>query len=198
MAYTVLQPVAVFAAEAIALADDYIRNGTVPETEKQSFDCIFSSRRRTRHMTGPSPTRLAGAQGPRAPRGQRGSGWSFEDALPARTSILTRETTKGTTLSHVRTNPADFRRRRGLPDRISSRRTAVSCVRCSRGESPEPPTHEGQVHLCGRGTARSLPAFAARGAGLLRTSAAMGNVFASQCQQSTPSPSLSRRPLACC
>ena len=53
MAYTVLQPVAVFAAEAIALADDYIRNGTVPETEKQSFDCILITQENVDLMTGP-------------------------------------------------------------------------------------------------------------------------------------------------
>lgn len=41
LAYTVLQPVAVFAEKAIEMADDYIRNGTEPEVEKQSFDCIL-------------------------------------------------------------------------------------------------------------------------------------------------------------
>lgn len=41
LAYTVLQPVAVFSEKAIEMADDYIRNGTKPEVEKQSFDCIL-------------------------------------------------------------------------------------------------------------------------------------------------------------
>lgn len=53
MAYTVLQPVAVFAAEAVALADDYIRNGVEPETEKQSFDCILITQENVDNMTGP-------------------------------------------------------------------------------------------------------------------------------------------------
>ena len=41
MAYTVLQPVAVFSKEAVVLADTFIRTGEAPETEKQSFDCIL-------------------------------------------------------------------------------------------------------------------------------------------------------------
>lgn len=53
LAYTVLQPVAVFAAQAIALADDFIRNGVEPETEKQSFDCILITKDNVDLMTGP-------------------------------------------------------------------------------------------------------------------------------------------------
>jgi erythritol transport system substrate-binding protein len=41
MAYTVLQPVAEFSRIAVEMADDYIQNGTEPEAEKQSFDCIL-------------------------------------------------------------------------------------------------------------------------------------------------------------
>lgn len=42
MAYTVLQPVAVFAAEAVRQADSYIRTGeTGADSEKQLFDCLL-------------------------------------------------------------------------------------------------------------------------------------------------------------
>ncbi|MGP9804084.1 D-ribose ABC transporter substrate-binding protein [Paracoccus sp. NSM] len=42
MAYTVLQPVAVFAAEAVRQADNYIRTGeTGAASEKQLFDCLL-------------------------------------------------------------------------------------------------------------------------------------------------------------
>ncbi|EPX87785.1 monosaccharide ABC transporter substrate-binding protein, CUT2 family [Rubellimicrobium thermophilum DSM 16684] len=42
MAYTVLQPVAVFAAEAVRQADNFIRTGsTGAATEKQLFDCVL-------------------------------------------------------------------------------------------------------------------------------------------------------------
>lgn len=42
MAYTVLQPVAVFAAEAVKQADSFIRTGsTGVDAEKQLFDCIL-------------------------------------------------------------------------------------------------------------------------------------------------------------
>ena len=42
MQYTVLQPVAVFAAEAVRQADNFIKTGkTGAETEKQLFDCIL-------------------------------------------------------------------------------------------------------------------------------------------------------------
>lgn len=53
MAYTVLQPVAVFSKKAVELADDYIRNGTEPETEKQSFDCILITKDNADKMTEP-------------------------------------------------------------------------------------------------------------------------------------------------
>ncbi len=42
MQYTVLQPVAVFAAEAVKQADNFIKNGsTGAATEKQLFDCLL-------------------------------------------------------------------------------------------------------------------------------------------------------------
>lgn len=41
LAYTVLQPVAVFSKEAVAIVDAFLKNGTKPEVEKQSFDCIL-------------------------------------------------------------------------------------------------------------------------------------------------------------
>ncbi|SDY96291.1 monosaccharide ABC transporter substrate-binding protein, CUT2 family [Jannaschia faecimaris] len=42
MAYTVLQPVAVFSAAAVQQADHYIQNGTpMVDTEKQLFDCLL-------------------------------------------------------------------------------------------------------------------------------------------------------------
>ncbi|MTD99020.1 substrate-binding domain-containing protein [Paracoccus sp. YIM 132242] len=42
MQYTVLQPVAVFAEEAVRQADNFIKNGsTGVETEKQLFDCLL-------------------------------------------------------------------------------------------------------------------------------------------------------------
>lgn len=42
MAYTVLQPVAVFAREAVIQADHYIKNGTpMVADEKQLFDCLL-------------------------------------------------------------------------------------------------------------------------------------------------------------
>ncbi|GGD88677.1 D-ribose ABC transporter substrate-binding protein [Microbacterium murale] len=53
MAYTVLQPVAVFSKEAVELADEYIRTGTAPETEKQSFDCILITKDNADKMTEP-------------------------------------------------------------------------------------------------------------------------------------------------
>lgn len=53
MAYTVLQPVAVFAKEAVVLADEFIRTGNAPETEKQSFDCILITKENVDKMTGP-------------------------------------------------------------------------------------------------------------------------------------------------
>ncbi|MHA7875415.1 substrate-binding domain-containing protein [Roseivivax sp.] len=42
MAYSVLQPVAVFSAEAVKQADYYIKNGEpMVDTEKQLFDCVL-------------------------------------------------------------------------------------------------------------------------------------------------------------
>lgn len=53
MAYTVLQPVAVFSKEAVVLADEFIRTGKAPDTEKQSFDCILITKDNVDKMTGP-------------------------------------------------------------------------------------------------------------------------------------------------
>lgn len=53
MAYTVLQPVAVFSKEAVELADEFIRTGEAPETEKQSFDCILITKDNADKMTEP-------------------------------------------------------------------------------------------------------------------------------------------------
>lgn len=41
LAYTVLQPVAEFSQTAVEMADEFIREGTEPETEKQAIDCIL-------------------------------------------------------------------------------------------------------------------------------------------------------------
>lgn len=42
LAYTVLQPVAVFAAEGVKQADNFIRTGsTGAKTEKQLFECML-------------------------------------------------------------------------------------------------------------------------------------------------------------
>ncbi|MGV8851536.1 MAG: substrate-binding domain-containing protein [Rhodoglobus sp.] len=53
LAYTVLQPVAVFAKEAVMLADKFIKTGEAPETEKQSFDCILITVDNVDKMTDP-------------------------------------------------------------------------------------------------------------------------------------------------
>ncbi len=53
LAYTVLQPVAVFSAEAVRLADTFIRTGEAPETEKQSFDCVLITAENVDKMTAP-------------------------------------------------------------------------------------------------------------------------------------------------
>ena len=53
LAYTVLQPVATFSEEAVRLADEFIRTGEAPETEKQSFDCILITKDNVDSMTGP-------------------------------------------------------------------------------------------------------------------------------------------------
>ncbi|GAA3773642.1 D-ribose ABC transporter substrate-binding protein [Microbacterium kribbense] len=53
LAYTVLQPVAVFAAKAVDQLDEYIRTGKKPAQEKQSFDCILITKANVDKMTGP-------------------------------------------------------------------------------------------------------------------------------------------------
>lgn len=53
MAYTVLQPVAQFSETAVELADDFIRTGTEPETEKQAIDCILITAENADKMTSP-------------------------------------------------------------------------------------------------------------------------------------------------
>jgi erythritol transport system substrate-binding protein len=54
MAYTVLQPVAVFSAEAIRQLDSYITNGsTGVDTEKQLFDCLLITPDNVDQYTGP-------------------------------------------------------------------------------------------------------------------------------------------------
>ncbi|MGF3056848.1 substrate-binding domain-containing protein [Microbacterium sp. YY-01] len=53
LAYTVLQPVAVFSKAAVEMADDYLRNGTEPEVEKQAFDCILITAENIDKMTAP-------------------------------------------------------------------------------------------------------------------------------------------------
>jgi erythritol transport system substrate-binding protein len=41
LAYSVLQPVAYFSADAVRQADHYLKTGEKPETEKQLFDCLL-------------------------------------------------------------------------------------------------------------------------------------------------------------
>lgn len=53
LAYTVLQPVAVFSKEAVMQADAFIKDGKAPETEKQSFDCILITKENVDKMTEP-------------------------------------------------------------------------------------------------------------------------------------------------
>lgn len=53
MAYTVLQPVATFAAEAVRQADAFVQNGTAPEVEKQQFNCVVITPDNVDQMTGP-------------------------------------------------------------------------------------------------------------------------------------------------
>lgn len=54
MQYTVLQPVAVFAEEAVRQADNFIKNGsTGVDTEKQLFDCILINADNVDKMTAP-------------------------------------------------------------------------------------------------------------------------------------------------
>lgn len=54
MQYTVLQPVAVFAAEAVKQADSFIKTGkTGAATEKQLFDCLLITKDNVAQYTGP-------------------------------------------------------------------------------------------------------------------------------------------------
>lgn len=54
MAYTVLQPVAIFSAEAIKQADSFIKTGkTGAKTEKQLFDCLLITKGNVAKYTGP-------------------------------------------------------------------------------------------------------------------------------------------------
>lgn len=54
MQYTVLQPVAVFSAEAVKQADSFIKTGkTGAATEKQLFDCLLITKDNVDRYTGP-------------------------------------------------------------------------------------------------------------------------------------------------
>ena len=54
MAYTVLQPVAVFAREAVIQADYYIKNGKpMVDKEKQLLDCVLITKDNLDKMTAP-------------------------------------------------------------------------------------------------------------------------------------------------
>jgi erythritol transport system substrate-binding protein len=54
MAYTVLQPVAVFSREAVVQADHYIKNGeAMVADEKQLFDCLLITPENVENYTGP-------------------------------------------------------------------------------------------------------------------------------------------------
>jgi erythritol transport system substrate-binding protein len=54
MQYTVLQPVAVFSAEAVKQADSFIKTGkTGAATEKQLFDCLLITKDNVAKYTGP-------------------------------------------------------------------------------------------------------------------------------------------------
>lgn len=53
LAYTVLQPVAQFAQKVVEIADDFLRNGTEPEQEKQALDCILITQDNIDKMTAP-------------------------------------------------------------------------------------------------------------------------------------------------
>lgn len=52
MAYTVLQPVAVYSKDAVVMVDDFIRNGTVPAVEKVAYDCILVTPENVDKMVG--------------------------------------------------------------------------------------------------------------------------------------------------
>jgi erythritol transport system substrate-binding protein len=52
--YTVLQPVATFAAKAVQEADEFVRTGkTGAKTEKQLFDCVLITKANVDKMTAP-------------------------------------------------------------------------------------------------------------------------------------------------
>ena len=51
--YTVLQPVATFAAKAVQELDQYIKTGKKPAEEKQSFNCILIDKSNVDKMTDP-------------------------------------------------------------------------------------------------------------------------------------------------
>ena len=54
LAYSVLQPVAVFAAEGVRQADSFVRTGkTGAKTEKQLFDCLLITKENADKMTSP-------------------------------------------------------------------------------------------------------------------------------------------------
>lgn len=53
MAYTVLQPVAVYSKDAVTMADEFIRTGKAPETEKKAYDCILITKDNADKMTAP-------------------------------------------------------------------------------------------------------------------------------------------------
>lgn len=54
MQYTVLQPVAVFSAEAVRQADNFVRTGsTGADTEKQLFDCVLITKDNADQMVAP-------------------------------------------------------------------------------------------------------------------------------------------------
>ena len=53
MSYTVLQPVAIFAKKSVELADEYIRTGNAPASEKETIDCILITKDNVDKMTAP-------------------------------------------------------------------------------------------------------------------------------------------------
>jgi erythritol transport system substrate-binding protein len=54
LAYTVLQPVAVFSEEAVKQADSFIRTGkTGAKSEKQLFDCLLITKENVHKYSSP-------------------------------------------------------------------------------------------------------------------------------------------------
>lgn len=53
MAYSVLQPVAFFSAEAVNQADRFLKTGEKPATEKQLFDCLLITPENVANYTAP-------------------------------------------------------------------------------------------------------------------------------------------------